>query len=83
MLPSVQQCLASEQLSMKEGELEVSPWSCMYQLVSSVLHKPHCIAVLCVTGDLGSCPFQNTIIEVPYGPDNFQHRQSKLSLGSS
>lgn len=57
MLPSVQQCLASEQLSMKEGELEVSPWSCMYQLVSSVLHKPHCIAVLCVTGDLGSCPF--------------------------
>ena len=39
MLPSVQQCLASEQLAMKEGELEVSPWSCTYQLVSSVLHK--------------------------------------------
>ena len=39
MLPSVQQCLASEQLAMKEGELEVSSWSCTYQLVSSVLHK--------------------------------------------
>ena len=57
MLPSVQQCLASEQLSMKKGELEVCPWSCIYQLISSVLHKPPCIAVLCGTSDLGSCPF--------------------------